>query len=126
MLDFPSKMLCKKERSEVLQQWDDWLEIPMLVLGFTWLGLFIVELVGGADSSIESDRWRHLDCLYCGFWHQISSRSLQNFLPQAQLADRFFTVYSSAANFSDCEYLSITAISSCRSRIVVAAVVLIV
>ncbi|KPQ32406.1 MAG: voltage-gated potassium channel [Phormidesmis priestleyi Ana] len=47
MLDFPSKMLCKKERSEVLQQWDDWLEIPMLVLGFTWLGLFIVELVGG-------------------------------------------------------------------------------
>jgi voltage-gated potassium channel len=46
MLDFHSKMLCQRERSEVLQQWDEWLEIPMLVLGFAWLGLFIVELVG--------------------------------------------------------------------------------
>lgn len=36
-----------QERREVLQQWEDWLETPMLVLSFAWLGLFIVELIWG-------------------------------------------------------------------------------
>jgi voltage-gated potassium channel len=38
-----------QERSEVLQQWEDWLEMPMLILGFPWLGLFIIELIWGLN-----------------------------------------------------------------------------
>lgn len=34
-----SKPALDHERSEVLQQLEDWLETPMLVLGFAWLGL---------------------------------------------------------------------------------------
>lgn len=44
-----SKTALDQERSEVLQQWQDWLETPMLVLSFAWLGLFIVELVWGLN-----------------------------------------------------------------------------
>jgi len=43
-----------RERCEVLQQWEDWLETPMLVLSFAWLGLFIVELVWGLTSLLEA------------------------------------------------------------------------
>ena len=43
-----------RERCEVLQQWEDWLEMPMLVLGFAWLGLFIVELVWGLTPLLEA------------------------------------------------------------------------
>ncbi|PZO36140.1 MAG: potassium channel protein [Pseudanabaena frigida] len=43
-----------QERSEVLQQWENWLEIPMLVLSFVWLGLFIVELVWGLNPLLEA------------------------------------------------------------------------
>jgi len=38
-----------QQRSEMLQQWEAWLEMPMLVLGFAWLGLFIIELVWGLN-----------------------------------------------------------------------------
>lgn len=34
----------KVEREGILQQLDDWLEMPMLVLSLIWLGLFIYEL----------------------------------------------------------------------------------
>jgi voltage-gated potassium channel len=43
------KLTLDRERSEVLQQWEDWLETPMLVLSFAWLGLFLVELVWGLN-----------------------------------------------------------------------------
>jgi len=36
-------MLCKT--TEFLQQ--NWLEMPMLVLGFTWLALLVIELIWG-------------------------------------------------------------------------------
>jgi voltage-gated potassium channel len=49
-----TERLCQQERSEVLQQWDNWLETPMLVLGFAWLGLFIVELVWGLNPLLEA------------------------------------------------------------------------
>jgi voltage-gated potassium channel len=52
-LDQPEPTL-DQERSEVLQQWEDWLETPMLVLGFAWLGLFIVELVWGLNPLLEA------------------------------------------------------------------------
>lgn len=43
-----------RERCEVLQQWEDWLETPLLVLSFVWLGLFIIELVWGLNSLLEA------------------------------------------------------------------------
>ena len=49
-----------QERSKMLQQWQDWLEIPMLVLSFTWLGLFIVELVWGLNPLLEASSDRFL------------------------------------------------------------------
>jgi voltage-gated potassium channel len=44
-----SKSALDRERSEVLQQWESWLEMPMLVLGFAWLGLFIIEMIWGLN-----------------------------------------------------------------------------
>ncbi len=43
-----------QERSEILQQLDNWLETPMLVLGMIWLGLFVVELVWGLNPLLEA------------------------------------------------------------------------
>ncbi len=43
-----------RERCEVLQQWEDWLEMPMLVLSFGWLGLLIVELVSGLNALLKA------------------------------------------------------------------------
>jgi voltage-gated potassium channel len=43
-----------QERSEILQQLDNWLETPMLVLGIIWLGLFVIELVRGLNPLLEA------------------------------------------------------------------------
>lgn len=43
----------KKERSELLQQVEDWLETPMLILGFVWLALLVVDLIWGLSSLLE-------------------------------------------------------------------------
>jgi voltage-gated potassium channel len=43
-----------QERSEILQQLDNWLETPMLVLGIIWLGLFVIELVWGLNPLLEA------------------------------------------------------------------------
>lgn len=48
------KLELERERSKVLKQWDDWVEMPMLVLGFAWLGLLIVELVWGFNPLLEA------------------------------------------------------------------------
>lgn len=37
----------KRERYELLQRLEDWLETPMLVLAFVWLALLVVELIWG-------------------------------------------------------------------------------
>ncbi len=42
------------ERLAALRGLEDWLELPMLVLGFVWLGLLILELTGGANSLIQT------------------------------------------------------------------------
>lgn len=42
-----------RERWEVLQRLEDWLEVPMLVLGFAWLALLIVELSWGLNRFLE-------------------------------------------------------------------------
>jgi voltage-gated potassium channel len=43
----------EQERIEVLQQLEDWLETPMLVLAFAWLTLFIIELIWGLSQWME-------------------------------------------------------------------------
>ena len=52
-----NKELVKKEieseRGEILQQLEDWLEIPMLVLSFIWLGLFVFEIIWGLSPFLE-------------------------------------------------------------------------
>jgi voltage-gated potassium channel len=61
----------ERECGEVLQQWEDWSETPMLVLSFACLELFIVERVWGLTPILEAityDRLRqrddHLDRFY--------------------------------------------------------------
>jgi voltage-gated potassium channel len=49
----PSQDDIAGERQTLLQQVQDWLEIPMLVLAFIWLGLFIVEVVWGLNRFLE-------------------------------------------------------------------------
>jgi len=47
------KQALEQERIEVLQQLEDWLETPMLVLSFVWLALFIIELIWGLSPLLE-------------------------------------------------------------------------
>jgi len=41
------------ERQALLEQFQDWLEIPMLVLAFAWLALFVVEVIWGLNPLLE-------------------------------------------------------------------------
>jgi len=50
----PEKAALDHERSGVLQQLEDWLETPMLVLGFVWLALLIVEFIWGLSPLLET------------------------------------------------------------------------
>ena len=43
----------KRERWELLQRLEDWLEMPMLVLGIIWLLLQVVELVWGLSPPLQ-------------------------------------------------------------------------
>lgn len=49
-----TKQILDDERSEVLQQLEDWLEMPMLVLAFVWLALLMVELIWGLNPLLET------------------------------------------------------------------------
>lgn len=40
-------------RNEILQQLEEWLDIPMLVLSFVWLALFVVELIAGLNPFLD-------------------------------------------------------------------------
>lgn len=44
----------RSERWEIVNQLEDWLEMPMLVLSIIWLGLFIIETVWGGSPFLES------------------------------------------------------------------------
>lgn len=52
-LSTPEKQALNQERREVLQQIEDWMETPMLVLGLAWLALFIIELTWGLSPLLE-------------------------------------------------------------------------
>jgi voltage-gated potassium channel len=49
----PSKRALEQEQSEILQQLEEWLEIPMLVLSFVWLALFVLELIWGLSPLLD-------------------------------------------------------------------------
>lgn len=44
----------ENQRNQILDQLEDWLEIPMLVLSFIWLALFIIEMVNGLSRFLET------------------------------------------------------------------------
>ena len=44
----------RQERGEIVQQLEDWLEIPMLILSFIWLALFIAEMIWGLSPFLET------------------------------------------------------------------------
>jgi voltage-gated potassium channel len=48
------KNLLDKERNEILLQWDHWFEIPLIILGFCWLILLIIELISGLSPILET------------------------------------------------------------------------
>jgi voltage-gated potassium channel len=50
----PEKQIINDQRREVLQQLEDWLETPMLVLGFVWLALLLVEFIRGLSPLLET------------------------------------------------------------------------
>jgi voltage-gated potassium channel len=47
------KHALEQKRNQMLQQLEDWLETPMLILGFVWLGLFIIELIWGLSPLLD-------------------------------------------------------------------------
>lgn len=49
----PEKRALEQEQSEILQQLEDWLEVPMLVLSFIWLVLFVIELTWGLSPLLD-------------------------------------------------------------------------
>lgn len=51
--DGPIKQVINNERSEILSRLEQWLETPMIVLGFIWLALLIVELRWGLNPFLE-------------------------------------------------------------------------
>lgn len=48
------KQEIESEREEILKMLEDWLEIPMIVLSFIWLALFIVEMIYGLSPFLET------------------------------------------------------------------------
>lgn len=53
MKDAHIKQEVDNERSEILNRLENWLETPMIVLGFVWLALLIVELRWGLNPFLE-------------------------------------------------------------------------
>lgn len=47
------KRTLEQEQSEILQQLEDWLEIPMLVFSFVWSALFVIELIWGLSPILD-------------------------------------------------------------------------
>ena len=42
------------ERRQILQQWERWLEIPLILLGLIWLVLLVIELRWGLSSLLQT------------------------------------------------------------------------
>ncbi|HEX5839125.1 MAG TPA: ion transporter [Anaerolineales bacterium] len=51
--EIPDEKALERERDELLQRLEDWLETPMLVLAFIWLALLVGELILGENLAFE-------------------------------------------------------------------------
>jgi voltage-gated potassium channel len=49
----PDNEALERERYELLQRLEDWLETPMLILAFAWLALLVGEVIWGESLSFE-------------------------------------------------------------------------
>lgn len=54
MLESPAPESIERERFEVLHQLEDWMEVPLLLLGFVWLALLGLELTYGLTPLLET------------------------------------------------------------------------
>jgi voltage-gated potassium channel len=52
-LSLSEQQALNQQRDEVLQQLEEWLEMPMLILGLAWLVLFIIELIWGLTPLLD-------------------------------------------------------------------------
>lgn len=50
----PVRQEIDRERFEILEQLEDWLETPLVILGFVWLALLVVELTRGLSPVLET------------------------------------------------------------------------
>jgi voltage-gated potassium channel len=48
------KRVIDRERREILQKLEDWLDLPMIVLAWVWLILFVVELTVGLNPLLQA------------------------------------------------------------------------
>jgi voltage-gated potassium channel len=48
-----AKQALDQERDEILRRLEDWLETPMVALGFAWLALLVIELIWGLSPLLE-------------------------------------------------------------------------
>lgn len=54
MIDKNEKAKLNNERLKILKLWDKWFEIPLIILGFSWLILIIIELSQGLSPFLEN------------------------------------------------------------------------
>lgn len=54
MSETPAPESIERERFEILRQLEDWMEVPLLLLGFVWLALLAVELTLGLTPLLET------------------------------------------------------------------------
>lgn len=50
----PTKDEVNNERRQILQQWEEWLENPLILLGLLWLVLLVIELRWGLSPILET------------------------------------------------------------------------
>jgi len=48
------KLISSRRRNEFLEKWSKWFEIPLVILGFCWLIIFIIELTRGLNPLLEN------------------------------------------------------------------------
>ena len=54
MSDAPQDHQAERERYEALEQIEDWLETPVIILGFIWLILFVIDLIHGLNPFLNA------------------------------------------------------------------------
>ena len=53
-LNMEEKEVLDQERLQLLEQFEEWLEMPVVVLGFVWLVLLVIELIWGLNPLLNA------------------------------------------------------------------------